>query len=407
MKKNNKFIVKIFIGFIVGVIAASLYNILNLEGTVLGYIVSSIKMFGTLFVGSLKAIAPLLVFILIISSIAQHKGESNKGMVHIVLLYLTATFFAALTAVTISFAFPTELILDVTAATDTAPANVGEVLLNVVNNIIDNPIRAIVESNYLGILFWSILIGIGFRTSNDSTKEFLKEAAEAISYVVKKIISLTPLGIMGIVFYSITSNGLLALINYAYLILVLVGTMLIYVFLINPIIVFLFIRENPYPLVIKCLQLSGIPAFFTRSSAANIPINLEICKESKVKEDIYSVSIPLGATINMTGAAITITTLTLAAAHTVGISVSFPMAVILSLLATISACGASGVAGGSLLLIPLSASLFGISTEVASQVVAIGFVISIIQDSCETVMNSSSDVLYTIAVDRRLKRLEK
>jgi len=366
--------------------------------------VSGITIFGDLFVGALKGVAPVLVFFLVMSAIANHKSGQKTNMKHVIILYLVGTFLAGTLAVVASFVFPVELVL-AEGATDIAPpSGIAEVLLNLLNNLVKNPVDAILNANYIGILAWSILLGIALRGATDGLKEGLANIAEAVSQVVRWVIKFAPLGVMGLVFNAISTTGVSAFGNYIQLIVVLVGCMAVDALVINPIIVFANTRQNPYPLVLKCLKDSGITAFFTRSSAANIPVNMRLCDELGLDKNTYSISIPLGATINMGGAAITISILTLAAAHTLGIEVDFASAVILCVLSAISACGASGVAGGSLLLIPLACSLFGIPADISAQVIGVGFIVGVIQDSCETAINTSTDVLFTATADSVAKK---
>ncbi|RNB70025.1 serine/threonine transporter SstT [Brevibacillus panacihumi] len=361
---------------------------------------------GTLFVGALKAVAPVLVLFLVMSAIAQHKSGHQTNMKSIIVLYLLGTFLAGLTAVIVSFIFPVSLTLANGAEGVTAPGGVVEVLKSLLLNVVDNPIKAIYNANYIGILAWAVLLGLALRNAPDTTKTMISNFSDAISKVVTWVIKFAPLGIMGLVFDSITTNGIESLLSYGKLLAVLLGCMVFVALVVNPIIVFIVIRQNPFPLVFKCLKESGITAFFTRSSAANIPVNMRLCENLGLNKDSYSVSIPLGATINMAGAAVTISVLTLAAVHTLGIQVDIPTAIILSVLSAICACGASGVAGGSLLLIPLACSLFGISADVAMQVVGVGFIIGVLQDSCETALNSSTDVLFTAAAEYKEWRKE-
>lgn len=368
---------------------------------------SGITIFGDLFVGALKAVAPVLVFFLVMSAISQHKTGQKTNMKRILVLYLLGTFLAGTIAVVVSFIFPTQLALAEGASDVAPPEGIAEVLRTLVFNVVSNPVNALLNANYIGILTWAILLGIALRHASENTKYFLSDISEAVSQVVRWVIRFAPLGVMGLVFNSIATSGLSTLLDYGKLILVLVGTMLFDALVINPIIVYFNTKENPYPLVLKCLKDSGITAFFTRSSAANIPVNMRLCDELGLDKDTYSISIPLGATINMGGAAITISILTLAAAHTLGIAVDIPTAIILCVLSAISACGASGVAGGSLLLIPLACSLFGIPNDLAMQVVGVGFIVGVIQDSCETALNSSTDVLFTAAADIAEKRKRK
>lgn len=384
-----------------------------LAGIVVGVILAisfphaaGIGMFGSLFVSALKAVAPILVFLLVIAAISQHKKGRPTNMKTIILLYVVSTFLAGLTAVVASFLFPVNLSLIEGTEGLTPPGGIAEVLQTLLLNVVDNPISALMNANYIGILAWGILLGVALKNAKDSTKNMLSNFSDAVSLIVKWVINLAPLGIMGLVYESITANGLASLLDYGRLLLVLVGCMLFIALVVNPLIVYVAIRRNPYPLVFSCLRESGVTAFFTRSSAANIPINMKMCEKMKLDPDTYSVSIPLGATINMGGAAVTISVLTLAAVHTLGIEVDIGTALILSLLSAVSAAGASGVAGGSLLLIPMACSLFGIPNEVAIQVVGVGFIIGVLQDSSETALNSSSDVLFTATAEYAKKRKE-
>ncbi len=370
-------------------------------GTVLGVVAptsSTIGILGDLFVGALKAIAPILVFFLVMSSLAQSKSGNKSNMGTIVILYLTGTFLAALVAVIASFMFPVTLELQ-DAVESSAPDGVGVVIQTLLLNIVKNPVESLISANYIGILAWAVVFGLALKSADDTTKKVLGDISDAVSQAVRWVISFAPLGILGLVYTTVATSGMSIFVDYGKLLLLLVGSMGFIALVVNPVIVFLLIRENPYPLVLKCLKESFITAFFTRSSAANIPVNMALCESLGLNEDNYSVSIPLGATINMAGAAITITIMTLAAANTLNMQVDFATAVILSLVASISACGASGVAGGSLLLIPLACSLFGISNDIAMQVVGVGFIIGVVQDSCETGLNSSTDVLFTAAAE--------
>ena len=373
-----------------------------LIGIVLGIIlpqVTMIGMLGDIFVGALKAAAPILVLCLVMSSLSKHEEGTKTNMKLVIILYLLGTFLAGALAVVMSFIFPITLSLSMGETSGVAPGGIGEVLHSLILNIVSNPIDALMNTNYIGILTWAVLLGIALRKASNTTKKVIEDFSEGISKIVRWVIQLAPFGVMGIVFTTISKQGIGALKTYGNLILLLVGTMAIDALIINPMITFAFLKKNPYPLVLRCLRESGITAFFTRSSAANIPVNMKLCKELGLHEDTYSVSIPLGATINMGGAAITISILALAAANTLGISVDIGTAIILSVVSAISACGASGVAGGSLLLVPLACSLFGIPNDVAMQVVAVGFVVGVIQDSCETAINSSTDVLYTAVAE--------
>ncbi len=397
-KWNQLSLVKrILIGLIIGIILA----------LTIPDIASPITILGSLFVGALKAVAPILVFFLVMSAISQHKSGKQTNMKSIILLYLLGTFLAGLVAVIASFIFKVTLTLGAGAENVAPPGGIVEVLKSLLMNIVDNPVSALLNANYIGILSWAIILGFALKNAAESTKTLILNASDALSQVVKWVINFAPLGIMGLVFNSIATQGLESLLSYGQLILLLVGCMAFIALVVNPIIVFLGIRKNPYPLVFKCLKSSGITAFFTRSSAANIPVNMELCEELGLDKDTYSVSIPLGATINMAGAAITISILTLSAVHTLGIQVDIGMALLLSLLSAVSACGASGVAGGSLLLVPLACSLFGIPNDIAMQVVGVGFIVGVIQDSCETALNSSTDVLFTAVAELTKRRKEK
>lgn len=364
-----------------------------------------ISLLGDLFVGALRAIAPILVFVLVISSLANSKSNGAKNMRIVIVLYMVTTLIGAIVAVFGSFLFPQKLRLGAAAASETAPpSGIFEVLKNLLMNIVSNPVDALVNANYIGILAWAVIFGLALKASSSGTKQILKDISDAVTKAVHWVINCAPFGILGLVYNTVSSNGLGIFTDYGKLLLLLIGCMLFTVFVTNPILVFGLLRKNPYPLILKCLKESGITAFFTRSSAANIPMNMALCERLGLNKDNYSVSIPLGSTINMDGAAITITVMTLAATHTMGVSVDIPTAIILSVLAAVSACGASGVAGGSLLLIPLACSLFGISNEVAMQVVGVGFIIGVIQDSVETCLNSSSDVLLTATAEYYQRR---
>ncbi len=420
IKKQN-LVVKILIGLLMGFVLGFLYKylegtigVMDFNSSILEQLISLflgafslVSVLGTIFVGSLKSIAPLLVFILIISALSKQKSSSSKGLVQVIILYVGATLVAAFVAVILSFLFPVTLNFTTSADVSSGPSSVMEVLGTTLNNLIDNPIKAIATGNYLGILFWASLIGVSLKSAGNEIKKGITQLEESLTKVIKFIISFAPLGIMGIVFGTIVDVGFKAMLSYGQLIVLLLSAMLIMLFIIDPIIVYFYTRENPYKIIFKCLSTSGLSAFFTRSSAANIPVNLELCKELDVDEELYSVSIPLGATINMTGAAITITILTLAAANTEQILVTFPMAIVLSIVAALSACGASGVPGGSLLLLTTSTALFNMDASIASQIIAVGYVISVIQDSAETALNSASDALYTIIVDKKIKRKNK
>ncbi|HEM5055580.1 TPA: serine/threonine transporter SstT [Streptococcus suis] len=373
-------------------------------GVLLGLIapkIAVIALFGSLFVGALKAIAPLLVLTLVAHALSQALAGQKSNMRTVICLYLFGTFAAAFIAVGASYLFPIKLVLSTTMTTDiTPPQGIAEVFQDLLLKIVDNPINALATANYIGVLTWAAVFGLAFRHASKTTKDLLQSAAEVTSKVVGWIIGLAPFGILGLVFDTIANNGLAALKNYGVLLLVLVGCMVFVALVVNPLIAFMVMRKNPYPLVLECLRVSGVTAFFTRSSAANIPVNMQLAKRLGVDSDTYSVSIPLGATVNMAGAAITINILTMAAVHTLGITVDFSSALLLSVVASLSAAGASGVAGGSLLLIPVACSLFGIPNEIAMQVVGVGFVVGVIQDSCETALNSSTDVLFTVVAER-------
>ena len=371
-------------------------------GAVLGMTCPSlglIPIFGNVFVGALKGIAPVLVFVLIISALANAKNVPGKQFRTVIGLYMVTTLLASLISVIASFAFPVTLIL-ADAAENTAPTGVGEVLGNLITNMVQNPVSSIINANYIGILAWAIVFGLAVKkVGSEQTKQTLTDIADAVSTCVRWIINLAPFGIMGLVFTTVSENGLEVFVGYGKLLAVLVGCMFFMALVVNPLIIAVCLKKNPYPLVFKCLRESGITAFFTRSSAANIPVNMQLCEKLGLNKDVYSITIPLGATINMDGAAITIAVMSLAAANTMGISVDIPTALILSLLATVSACGASGVAGGSLLLIPMACSLFGISNDIAMQVVGVGFIIGVIQDSVETALNSAGDVEFAATAE--------
>lgn len=378
-------IIRILVGMVLGALLA-----------IVAPQLSVISLLGDLFVGALKAIAPVLVLLLVVSSLAQTKEGGGSNMTTVIILYMVSTVLGALVAVAGSFLFPVTIALNgVEAVSQSAPTGVGEVLKNLLLNIVSNPVSAVANANYISILTWAAILGIALKRSNDNTKRMLSDLAEAVANVVRWIINSAPIGIMGLVFNSVSTSGLNIFKDYGQLLLLLVGCMLFQALVTNGVLVALCLRTNPFPLIFRCIRESGITAFFTRSSAANIPVNMELCEKLGLNKDNYSVSIPLGSTINMDGAAITITVMTLATCHTLGIQVDFLTAILLSLLATVSACGASGIAGGSLLLIPLACSLFGISDDIAMQVVAVGFMIGVIQDSVETALNSSSDVLLT------------
>ena len=391
---NISLILRIVIGLVIGVILALVCP----QAT-------AISVLGDLFVGALKGIAPILVFVLVVSSLANAKGGVKHQFRTVIFLYMLSTFLAAVVAVFVSFAFPVTLKLT-DAVSDTAPQSIFEVLSSLLNKVVANPVAALTDANYIGILFWSLLLGVALkRLASDTTKNTFANISDAVSQVVRWVINLAPFGILGLVFSSVSSNGLGIFKDYGKLLLVLVGCMLGVALIVDPIIAAICLHRNPYPLVLRCFKGSGVTAFFTRSSAANIPVNMELCKKLGLDEDTYSISIPLGATINMAGAAITISVMALSTAHTLDIHVDFLTSIVLCVLAALSAAGASGVAGGSLLLIPMACSLFGVPNDVAMQAVGVGFIIGVIQDSCETGLNSSSDVLYTAIADIREKRL--
>ena len=380
-------------------------------GAVFGFLVPKVTVIGLLgdmFVGGLKAIAPLLVFALVANALSQTREGQQSNMKTVIVLYLFGTFAAALTAVISHYIFPISLKLGAAAATKaTAPQGVGEVFKDLLLKMVDNPVNALAQANYIGVLVWAVVFGFAMRTASKHTKELLNTLAEVTSQIVRWIINLAPFGILGLVFNTISENGIGVLADYGVLILVLVGTMTFVALVVNPAIAFVMMGKNPFPLVFRCLKDSGITAFFTRSSAANIPVNLQLCKDLGLNPDTYSVSIPLGSTINMAGAAVTINVLTLAAVTTLGIQLDFATALILSVVAAISACGASGIAGGSLLLVPVACSLFGISNDLAMQVVGVGFIVGVVQDSCETALNSSTDVLFTAVAEKSRWKKQK
>ena len=397
---NHISIVKrIIMGLIIGIIL----------GLTIPEKVKGIVIFGELFVGALKSIAPILVFFLVMSAISQHKKGQKTNMKSVIVLYILGTFIAAVVAVIASFMFPVKLTLVAGVENMSAPGGVIEVLKTLLLNVVDNPVKALFNANYIGILSWALVLGLALRNAAETTKTMISNFSDAVSTAVGWVINFAPIGIMGLVFDAIYTSGLEVFASYGKLVAVLVGCMLFVALVVNPIIVFWNIRQNPYPLVFKCLKESGITAFFTRSSAANIPVNMNLCEDLGLDKDTYSVSIPLGATINMAGASVTIAVITLAAAHTLKVPVDIPTAFILSILATVCACGTSGVAGGSLLLIPLACSLFGIPNDIAMQVVGVGFIVGVIQDSCETALNSSTDVLFTATAEfaKRRKKGQK
>ncbi len=394
-------ILRIVIGMVIGAIIGACVSAGLLDPTGWwGGFDAVITLLGSLFTGALKAVAPILVFFLVISALANAQTAGN--MKTIIILYLVSTFVAALVAVLGCFLFPVDVTIGtIGEVTQDSPEGIGEVLSNLLINAVSNPVGALVNANYIGILVWAVMLGVALRKASDGTKQVFANVADAIGTVVRWIINCAPFGILGLVYSAVSTSGLNIFVEYGQLILVLVGCMLFIALVANPILVFALTRKNPYPLVFRCLKDSGITAFFTRSSAANIPVNMELCKALGLNKDNYSVSIPLGATINMAGAAVTITVMAMTAARFVGLEVDIPTAVILSALAALSACGASGVAGGSLLLIPLACSLFGIDPTIAVEFIGIGFIIGVIQDSCETALNSSSDVLFTATAEYR------
>ena len=385
--KRTSLVTQIVIGLIAGILLAWLVPSAALTA---GFI-------GKVFVSALKAVAPILVFVLVMASIANHKHGQETHIRPILVLYLFGTFAAAVVAVVASMLFPSHLVLSTHDVAISAPGGINEVLQSLLLSVVDNPVSALMNANFIGILAWAIGMGIAIRHAGETTRTVLNDLSNGVTLIVRVVIRFAPLGIFGLVASTLASSGFNALLGYLHLLVVLIGCMLFVALVVNPLIVFWKLRRNPFPLVFLCLRESGITAFFTRSSAANIPVNMALSEKLGLHEDTYSVSIPLGATINMAGAAITITVLSLAAVHTLGIEVDLPTAILLSVVAAVCACGASGVAGGSLLLIPLACSLFGIPSEIAMQVVAVGFIIGILQDSAETALNSSTDVLFTAA----------
>ena len=382
-------ILRILTGLILGAVLALLVP----QATVIGEL-------GNLFVGALKAIAPVLVFVIVSSALAQGSSKLDRRFGTVIWLYMLTTFLAAAISVFSSRLFPQTIVLAEAAEAEVIPQGLGEVMQTLLSNIVANPISSLIQGNYIGILMWACLFGSAMKTiGSESTKVFLSNTADAVSQIVRWIINLAPFGIMGLVYTNVTGNGLAIFTQYGKLLALLVGTMLFMALVVSPFIIFLYLRCNPYPLVFRCLKESGLTAFFTRSSAANIPVNMALCEKLGLDKDMYSVSIPLGATINMDGAAVTITVMTLAAANTLGIQVSLPAAILLSVMSALGACGASGVAGGSLLLIPMACSLFGISNDIAMQVVGVGFIIGVIQDSVETALNSAGDVTFAATAE--------
>ncbi|SEQ13845.1 MULTISPECIES: serine/threonine transporter SstT [Pseudomonas] len=384
---RSSLVMQILIGLIAGIVLAL---VAPSAAQATGFI-------GSVFVTALKAVAPILVFVLVASSIANHKQGQPTHIKPILWLYVIGTLSASIIAVLASFLFPSTLTLVAHTSDISPPEGISSVLQTLLLSIVDNPVNALINANFMGILAWAIGLGIAFRHASETTRTVFTDLADGVSSIVRFVIRFAPLGIFGLVSSTLATSGFDALAGYLHLLVVLIGCMLLVAFVVNPLIVYWKTRRNPYPLVLTCLRESGITAFFTRSSAANVPVNLGLCERLGLHEDTYSVSIPLGATINMAGAAITITVLTLAAVETLGISVDIPTALLLSIVAAVCACGASGVAGGSLLLIPLACSLFGIPSEIAMQVVAVGFIIGVVQDSAETALNSSTDVIFTAA----------
>lgn len=395
---STSLVLKIFIGLIIGAALGVFFPKAE-----------AIGILGNVFVSALKAVAPVLVAVLVMSAISSAKQGIGKRFRTVIILYLLSTLLAAIVAVAGSFLFPVTIALSDTT-TGNPPDGIGEIFGNLLTNMVSNPLQSVTAANYIGVLFWSIIIGIGLKKyAHETTIVAIADFSEVISNAVRWIIQFAPLGILGLVFQSVAESGLSIFTTYGKLLALLVGCMLIVALIIDPLLAAIYLRRNPYPLVFKCLKESGLTAFFTRSSAANIPVNMGLCEKLGLEKDFYSVSIPLGATINMDGAAITITVMTLATVHTLGLSVDIPTALVLSVLATLGACGASGVAGGSLLLIPMACSLFGIDSAIAMQVVAVGFIISVVQDSIETALNSSGDVMFAATAEfhDKLKRGEE
>lgn len=386
---NISLILRIVIGLVIGLGLGLLTDRLT-----------PLSMLGDLFVGALKAIAPVLVFVLVISSLACGNKKLDRRFGLVIVLYMTSTLLASVVGVVGSFLFPQSLKLTAPAIEETAPSGVGEVLSNLLTGMVSNPINALAEGRYIGILFWSVILGLSVKKiASEQTKQMMSDLSDAVAQLVRWIIELAPFGILGLIYHNISSNGLSIFADYGKLLLLLVGCMLTVALVVDPLLAGIVLRRNPYPLVFRCLRESGVTAFFTRSSAANIPVNMALCEKLGLDREMYSVSIPLGATINMDGAAITISVMSLAAAYTVGIEVSFVTALLLAFLATLAACGASGVAGGSLLLIPMACSLFGVPADVAMQVVAVGFIIGVVQDSVETALNSAGDVMFAATAE--------
>lgn len=382
-------IVRIICGLIIGVVLGLFFDDLFL-----------ISAMGKIFVGALKGVAPILVFVIVVSALARGNDKLDRRFGLVIALYMTSTFLASFAAVVGSFIFPQTIVLTEAAEAEVVPTGVGEVMMNLVMSMIGNPVESVQKGIYIGILFWSVMLGFAAKkTASDVTKQFFGDIADIVSMSVRWIINLAPFGILGLVYENVSTNGVAIFAVYGQLLALLVGCMLFVALVVDPVLVAIVLRTNPYPLVFRCLRESGVTAFFTRSSAANIPVNMELCKKLGLDEEMYAVSIPLGATINMDGAAVTIAVMSLAAANTVGIKVSFTTALLLAFIATLAACGASGIAGGSLLLIPMACSLFGVNPDVAMQVVAVGFIIGVVQDSVETALNSSGDVIFTAAAE--------
>lgn len=397
-KKYNS--TSLILRIVIGLIAGALVGLFLPGWTWVGVL-------GDLFVNALKAMAPILVFVIVAAALAQNRSKLDRRFGTVITLYMITTFDAAALAVVTSYMFPQTITLAASSTDLTPPEGLGQVFSNLLNNLVANPIDAIINGNYIGILFWAVLFGLAMKAiASDSSKQFMSNTADAVSQIVRWIINLAPFGIFGLVYTNVSTNGLSIFTDYGKLLLLLVGTMALQSLVVAPFIAFLYLRRNPYPLLWRCLKESGVTAFFTRSSAANIPVNMALCEKLGLDKEMYSVSIPLGATINMDGAAITITIMTLAAANTLGIHVSIPSAILLSFVSALGACGASGIAGGSLLLIPMACSLFGISNAAAMQVVAVGFIIGVVQDSVETALNSSGDVMFA-AVAEYAERIKK
>lgn len=392
--KQGSLVKQILVGLILGIIVAFVFP----------EFAKACGFLGSFFVSALKAVAPVLVFVLVAASIANQQGKTDGAMKSILILYVIGTFLAALVAVIASFLFPTQIALVDIKDALTAPGGITEVIKNLILNIVDNPVKAIANANYIGILAWAISLGFALRFSSEETKKIVSDLNFSVEYVVRFVIRLAPIGVFGLVAEVVANTGVEGMLSYVHLLCVLIGSMLVVALIVNPLLVFFYTRENPYPLVWACLRESGVTAFFTRSSAANIPVNMNLCRKLGLDEKVYSLSIPIGATINMGGAAVTITVLTLAAANTLGVQTDIFTALLLSVVASICACGASGVPGGSLLLIPLACGLFGIDQNVAMQVVAVGFVIGVLQDSAETALNSSTDVVFTAAATKHSAR---